>query len=138
MKNTPRIQSVAHKIWILHIPTRMKVFGWLMLLNKLFTTDNLNKRGWRIVNGCVLCKAQSESVKHMLDDCIFSKSEYYELAIAILYRMPPLVIDNISTQILTCSTIPKIQKGTIMVTQLCILTECCTRTFSQGTTIKRE
>lgn len=50
MKNTPRIQRGAHKIWKLHVPSRMKVLEWLMLLNRFFTIDNLNRRGWPIVN----------------------------------------------------------------------------------------
>lgn len=34
MKDGPRIRNMVHKIWKLHVPPRMKVFGWLMSLNK--------------------------------------------------------------------------------------------------------
>lgn len=88
MQDRPRIQSNIHMIWKLKVSPRIKVFGWLVLSNRLLTIDNLNKRGWPLVNRCVLCKNQSESVKHMLDECNYSRPVYCELARCIPDKMP--------------------------------------------------
>lgn len=130
MKNTPRIENKACKIWKLHVPPRIKVFGWLMLLNKLFTIDNLHKRGWPIVNRCVLCKAQGESIKHMLHDCIFSKAVYSKLRRHLPDRLPS--IDNVTPiETLTDSRATKRQKTIILIVQFCIWRERCNRTFTE-------
>lgn len=54
--------------------TRVQVFIWLMLQTKIMTVDNLVIRGWELVNRCVLCKRQAESVRHILQECSYSKT----------------------------------------------------------------
>lgn len=55
-KSPPTIANYNHIIWKLKAPPRFKVFGWLMLINKILTIDNLVTRGWCMVNRCVMCK----------------------------------------------------------------------------------
>lgn len=50
MKDGPRIRTDVRKIWKLKAQPRMKVFEWLMALNRISTVDNLQKRGWCLVN----------------------------------------------------------------------------------------
>jgi zinc-binding in reverse transcriptase len=60
-------------IWKLNLPTRVAIFQWLLLKNKLFTVDNLIRRGWSIVNTCHLCRQQGESAKHMFQQCQYKR-----------------------------------------------------------------
>jgi zinc-binding in reverse transcriptase len=52
-------------IWKLNLPPRMEIFAWLMMQNKILTTNNLVKRGWLIPNICHLCRQQEENVAHL-------------------------------------------------------------------------
>jgi zinc-binding in reverse transcriptase len=65
IKKGPHIISPLQGIWRLRLPKRMTIFAWLMLQNKLHTTDNLTRRGWNVVSICYLCRQQAESVDHM-------------------------------------------------------------------------
>jgi len=60
-------------------PMRVMIFGWLMLKNKILTLDNLTRRGWHMVNRCIMCKEQAESVRHMMQHCKFMKGVRREL-----------------------------------------------------------
>lgn len=131
MKDAPIILNRAQRIWKLQAPPRMKVFGWLALNNKLLTIDNLNKRGWPLVNRCVLCKIQGESIRHMLDECTFSKSVYAALAHTIPAKIPTLTYTTPPTEMLTSATVPKTQRETMLITQFIIWRERCARTFTE-------
>jgi zinc-binding in reverse transcriptase len=57
MKNGPRIKTIKiniDEIWKLNVPPRFKVWAWMMLLNRILTTDNLKKKGWSLVSMCVM------------------------------------------------------------------------------------
>lgn len=45
MKNGPRLKTRSHGIWKLTVPLRFKIFGWLLLLRRILTADNLKRRG---------------------------------------------------------------------------------------------
>lgn len=51
-----------------------------MLLNKRLAIDNSLKRGWQMANSCILCQRVSESVKHIFNECTFSKVLYVDVA----------------------------------------------------------
>ena len=51
---------------------KVNIFFWILLQNKILTLDNLKKRGFFIVNHCVLCKNDEESVDHIMLHCPFS------------------------------------------------------------------
>jgi hypothetical protein len=59
-------------VWDLKIPPRVQIFLWLLSHNKIMTRDNLRYRGIHKPLGCELC-SDSESVKHLLLDCLVSK-----------------------------------------------------------------
>lgn len=46
MEQEPLIRNKISLIWKLKAPTRVAVFTWLMLQNKILTVDNLVRRGW--------------------------------------------------------------------------------------------
>lgn len=80
MKRGSRTNATVHEVWQLKVAPRIKVFGWLMYLNKILTVDNLRRRGWCIVNWCIMCKANLESTKHLFNECPFSKGVYSQVA----------------------------------------------------------
>jgi hypothetical protein len=60
-------------IWKPKVPSRVSFFVWVASLGKILTADNL--RTWNIilVSWCCLCKADGETVDHLLLHCAFSK-----------------------------------------------------------------
>ena len=76
LKHGPTLDSGIHRIWMLSTPPRMKIFGWLLLMNRILTTDNLQKRGWVLAGICYMCKADSETVPHLFVHCTFAKLLY--------------------------------------------------------------
>lgn len=133
LKFIPRIAIVAnriHKVWKLNIPPRMKVFGWLMSHNKLLTVDNLNKRGWSLVNRCILCKADLESINHMINVCPFSLAVYSAVFLHIPDGMP--LSSTPYTEAILSPKFSKKQRGTLLITQFVIWRERCSRIFRES------
>lgn len=44
IKMGPHIHSVIRNIWRLWVPPRMQIFTWIMLQNKILTTENLKEK----------------------------------------------------------------------------------------------
>lgn len=66
MKHTPRILSEVQAIWKIWAPTRIRVFGWLICNNRILTIDNLTRRGWQLVNRCIMhVQRNMETVAHI-------------------------------------------------------------------------
>ncbi|XP_058742316.1 uncharacterized protein LOC131614778 [Vicia villosa] len=63
------------RIWKTNIPSRLKVFGWKVALNRLPTKDQLVKRG--IIRNeqelCVFCDEKAEDLDHLLFKCKISQ-----------------------------------------------------------------
>ena len=55
------------------MPPKVNIFFWILLQNKILTLDNLKKRGFIIVNRCVLCKNDGETVDHIMLHLSFTK-----------------------------------------------------------------
>ena len=60
------------KAWLPGLTPKINMFFLLMLQDKIFTLDNLEKRGQYIPNRCILCKHQLESVNHIFIHCPYS------------------------------------------------------------------
>ena len=61
-------------IWKSLAPFRVSFFIWEVAHIGIFTYDNLQKMGKILVNRCLLCKAATESVNHLLFHCPFARS----------------------------------------------------------------
>ena len=57
------------KLWKLHVPNKIKIFGWRVCQNILPTKDALFRRKITEDGGCEVCKGETESVLHMLWEC---------------------------------------------------------------------
>lgn len=59
-------------IWKASVLEMVKVFLWLVLVNRLHTMEILFKKGRRISNGYVLCGARSRTALHLFIRCPFA------------------------------------------------------------------
>lgn len=69
MKNGPHIGSEVRRIWGVKAPHRFKIFAWLLIHNKILTTDNLKKRGYNLPGMCFMCRSADETVNHLFNKC---------------------------------------------------------------------
>ena len=70
--NTP--WKFYHFIYKVLIPTKVRVFGWLLILKKLNTQDLWKKKKKTPFlsispSSCTICKNESESINHLLLHC---------------------------------------------------------------------
>ncbi|KAJ1693012.1 hypothetical protein LUZ63_009710 [Rhynchospora breviuscula] len=64
-----------NKLWILKAPPRVKIFLWLLLLNRLLTQQNLILRNWPANDGCPSCTGHEfETAMHLFVDCNFARN----------------------------------------------------------------
>jgi zinc-binding in reverse transcriptase len=61
------------RIWKIGIPNKIKNFLWLLLQDKLNTTENLQNKGWPSTQHCVLCNnGSAETRLHLFQTCRFT------------------------------------------------------------------
>ena len=56
-------------IWRSLAPAKVSFFVWEASHGKILTIDNLQRRGFSLVNRCYMCKGDSETVDHLLLHC---------------------------------------------------------------------
>ena len=59
-------------VWKPWAPPKCKLFAWLVLQNRIWTADRLERRGWDNCGRCKLCNRVQESAAHILFQCSFS------------------------------------------------------------------
>ncbi|CAN1275418.1 Putative ribonuclease H protein At1g65750 [Linum perenne] len=59
-------------IWQPAIPSKIACHLWKVFFNKIATTDNLQRKGFVLVNRCVLCGSDMETVDHLFLNCDFA------------------------------------------------------------------
>jgi hypothetical protein len=60
-------------------PPKCKLFAWLIIQNRVWTADRLQKRGWPSCVLCKLCNQVQESADHLLYKCRFTTRIWIEL-----------------------------------------------------------
>ncbi|KAJ1704290.1 hypothetical protein LUZ63_004069 [Rhynchospora breviuscula] len=72
----PGLRSPFHtKLWKMRAPPRVKIFLWLLLLDRLLTQKNLITRNWPANDGCPCCSGQVlETSLHLFLECAFTKT----------------------------------------------------------------
>ena len=63
-KNCPNFpKSVVWNFWV---PSKVSFSVWDASLGKVLIVDQLQRRGWTMVNRCFLCREEEESIDHIL------------------------------------------------------------------------
>lgn len=65
----PRLNA----IWKAWAPPKCKIFTWLILQNRVWTSDRLAKRNWDHSDACLLCRQTMETALHLLSDCRYTR-----------------------------------------------------------------
>lgn len=76
-----RIHSpVLNQVWRLKIEPKVRFFIWLLLQNRLWTSDRLSARGWPNNSVCPLCDQELECTSHLFLTCPFAKEVWMRTA----------------------------------------------------------
>ena len=70
------------KVWTLKAEEKVRFFIWLLLQDRLWIADRLQRRGWEHDDRCCLCDQTLETAQHLALDCVFSKQVWQEFASA--------------------------------------------------------
>ncbi|XP_058732849.1 uncharacterized protein LOC131604425 [Vicia villosa] len=106
--SSPANQKIWPLIWKAPISARQRNFLWRVAKNILPSRGNLLKKGMFIDSQCPLCSAGTETVQHLLMECVFAKQVLF--ASVLSYRIPSSVsvIDWLQS-VLECGDADNIQ-----------------------------
>jgi hypothetical protein len=68
------------QLWHAKVENKCKFYSWLLVQNKLWTADRLNKYGGDVNPICQLCCTQPESALHMIAQFSYSRSVWLTLS----------------------------------------------------------
>jgi hypothetical protein len=63
------LDSLVCKNWA---PPKCNLFAWLIIQNRVWTSDHLQKRGWPNGIICPLCRCVNETKSHLLFKCLYA------------------------------------------------------------------
>lgn len=122
LQKGPHISSSIHRIWKFRVPPRFKTFAWLLIHNRLLTTDNLRKRGYNLPGICYMCRANDETIQHLFNECQQARILYT----AVLGQGQHIQNDSIS--VITEGPTEKIRE-LVLISQFILWRERCCRIF---------
>jgi hypothetical protein len=65
------ISPLPSEVWKPWAPPKCKFFAWLIIQNRVWTEDMLQKRGWPNYGSCKLCNQVQETASHLPFKCRF-------------------------------------------------------------------
>ncbi|CAN1759578.1 hypothetical protein LINPERHAP1_LOCUS7193 [Linum perenne] len=80
----------AEMVWTRHVPIKVSCLVWKVAHERLATIDRLRQRGLSMPNRCVLCGAESESVRHIFWLCPFASEvwSFFSSRLSLLGPFP--------------------------------------------------
>lgn len=72
-------------IWKPWAPQKCKIFGWLIIRNRVWTSDRLAMRGWPRNPCCLLCRQAPETAHHIMAECRYTKCVWSLIATCLSY-----------------------------------------------------
>jgi len=82
--------SCWSEIWNLKVPPKVKVFWWRVLHEFLPTRLVLHRKYIEPIANCEACGADSESIRHVLVECLVAKSFWEQTKRMTGVKLPPL------------------------------------------------
>ena len=70
-------------IWKVWAPAKIKLFAWLLSINRLLTVDRLLARQWPNNYFCPLCRRNLEISIHLFKDCQWSRQLWAAAAVRL-------------------------------------------------------
>jgi hypothetical protein len=83
----------ATLIWKTWAPSKCKNFAWLVLQNRIWTSDRLQLRQWPNNYFCQLCYRNLEMAQHLFKDCPFTR-EIWDKIMARMNHNQPFPVHN--------------------------------------------
>lgn len=83
-----------------------------------------------MVNRCILCQMEPESVRHIFNECTFSKALYVHVAHKI---GTPVRTGLIPTEAIIALENTEKERSILLISQFVLWREMCARTFSEST-----
>ena len=118
-------------IWKAKVSPRVAFFAWTAALGKILTADNLRRRGIPVVSWCCMCKADGESVDHLLFHCPYAK-ELWDMVLGLFglhWVMPKTVTELLHCWFGSVGCHSVIWKAIPHCIMWCLWQECNARTF---------
>jgi hypothetical protein len=69
----------ARELWRTKAPPRMKLFFWLALHRRLWTSERRKRHGLQDDDTCALCDQAAETRSHLFIGCMFSRQVWFKL-----------------------------------------------------------
>jgi hypothetical protein len=83
------------ELWKAKSPNKCRLFIWLTLLNRCWTGLWPRKQDLRDNNICPLCSEETESIDHLLSQCVFSREVWFKsLCWAGWHALSPMQVDS--------------------------------------------
>ena len=70
---SPAVEFPYRLVWNPVVPPKIGVFAWEASWGKVLTMDQLKRRGLTLVNRCVMCEEDEETIDHLLIHCKCAK-----------------------------------------------------------------
>jgi hypothetical protein len=74
-----KIGGWRRNLWTWDCPMKIKLFFWLVGVNKVLTWENLQKKGWKGPGMCYLCRVKGETSNHIFVTCPFTITVWEEV-----------------------------------------------------------
>jgi hypothetical protein len=81
-------------IWKAKVENKCHFFTWLLLQNKLPTSDCLLKHGRQANPVCTLCRTHAETHLHMTAKCSYTTLVWQQIATLLNIQVPSLTADQ--------------------------------------------
>lgn len=79
-----------HGFWQLHLPTKLKIFGWKMCLGLLAVRANLRQRHIVSMDLCPGCGVEAETVGHCFHNCHFAMKVWMSSSLNLAIKPSPV------------------------------------------------
>jgi hypothetical protein len=69
----------ARQLWKTRAPNQCRFYIWLVLLGRCWTSERLQHHGLCNNGPCVQCSQETESLDHLLAQCVFSREVWFRV-----------------------------------------------------------